>query len=164
MESGIATIKDLLELLAIVAGGIGLAIAAITYALSRKSLNHAVMISCISRFQEILDVLERQPLPSVRRRYLDLCNEEMFYFQHRYLRREVALEWIDGMMSVLPLLDEEGQPIEGDADGETWAGLMRGFPRLVNAFSAERHGHMTDPEDRRRTARKILSRVRSYSH
>ena len=41
------------------------------------------------------------------KQYIDLCNEELFYFKHGYLPEEIVNEWLDGMIYYLPHFDGE---------------------------------------------------------
>ena len=111
MESGIDHFKDLLEVLSFVAtiiGGIAILFAVRSYSISRKQLNFAALESCIKRYRDhFLDLNHESPESKVIR-YVDLVNEELFYFQHRYLPFDVAEEWIDGMIEHLPIYDKSG--------------------------------------------------------
>ena len=40
--------------------------------------------------------------------YIDLVNEELFYFQNGFLPRVVAEEWLDGMIDMIPIYDPYG--------------------------------------------------------
>lgn len=97
----------------------------------------------------------------VRRRYLDLCNDEMFYFQHRYLPDEVAREWIDGMFSILPLLRPQGEVVDGHQDRSHWLELLAEFPRLVHALTLETPAAPKSPQSQSVAAGDVLQRVRA---
>ena len=111
MESGIEHYKDLLEVLSFIAtiiAGIAILFAVKSYSISRKQLNFAALESCIKRYRDhFLDLNHESPENQVLR-YVDLVNEELFYFQHRYLPFDVAEEWIDGMIEHLPIYDKSG--------------------------------------------------------
>ncbi len=64
----------------------------------RKQLNFDVMTNCMSRFQNLLE----KGIKNNTKEYADLCNEQLFYIQHKYLKKEISLEWLDGMADCLP--------------------------------------------------------------
>lgn len=117
MALGIDHFKDFLEVLSFIAtiiGGIAILLAARDYSISRKQLHLSALQGCISRFRD--DFLDLSPDSSPEKviDYLDLINEELFYFEHQYLPLEVAEEWIDGMIQMIPLFGPDGQPLAGD--------------------------------------------------
>jgi hypothetical protein len=124
------------------------------------------MIACIQRFQELLPSLDSDKVAERDiLRYLDLCNEELFYFQQRYLRNEVALEWIDGMVRFLPLLNEttkspwDGQTYLADSDK-----LIEKFPRVQHAFLTPVLPDLATDEARRRYVERVLRRAQRYRY
>jgi hypothetical protein len=83
METGINNLKDFLELIIGFVGAGSLAIAAYSYYLGKKQLNFAVIINCTERFQKIISQLDSND-PTEKEKaiglYIDLCNEELFYW------------------------------------------------------------------------------------
>ena len=114
MDWGIDNIKDFLEVisfLATIVGGIAIVLAARDYSVSRKQLHLSVLESCIIRFREdFSDLTPDSPIEQIRA-YIDLVNEELFYFEHKYLPAEVAEEWLDGMINIIPIFDRKGKVI-----------------------------------------------------
>ncbi len=159
-------VRATVQTFAVVAGSLSLVVATIAYLLSRKGLQFDVMISCIGRFQDLLPRLAgAEAAEHDVRRYLDLCNEELFYFQHSYLSKEVALEWIDGMVGLLPLLNEATKsPWDGQPYLETSDKLIHQFPRVEHAFSASTSPDLTTREARRRYVEQVLNRVQHYRY
>jgi hypothetical protein len=162
----IENVRDAVQTFAVLAGSLSLVVATIAYLLSRKGLQFDVMIACIKRYQDLLpslhgdEVAERDVL-----RYLDLCNEELFYFQERYLRKEVALEWIEGMVSFLPLINETTKsPWDGKPYLTTSDKLIHKFLRVEHAFSTAAFPDLTTEEARRRYVKNILNRARHYRY
>jgi hypothetical protein len=162
----IENIKDLVQTLAALIGSVSLFIAAVAYFVSRKALQFNVMISCIGRFQALLPSLDSDEVAEQDvLRYMDLCNEELFYFEHEYLRREVALEWIEGMIKFLPVLDEAtGAPWDGQSFITASDELMQEFPRVAYAFSSPVSPEITTREGRRRQVERILKRAQQYRY
>lgn len=83
--------------------------------LSRKQLNFAAIISCTEPFQTIISELKSSNTSvemGAVKRYVDLCNEELFYFKHNYLPNEIVDEWLEGMIYYLPHLTEDGQNLK----------------------------------------------------
>jgi hypothetical protein len=96
---------------------------------------------------------------------MDLCNEELFYFQQRYLRREVALEWIEGMIQFLPLLNGATRsPWEGQSYMAASDKLIQQFPRVEYAFSSTVSPEIATKEARRRHVERIFKRARQYRY
>jgi hypothetical protein len=162
----IENIRNWVQTFAVLAGSLSLVIATIAYLLSRKGLQFNVMIACIQRFQDLLpsldsdDVAERDVL-----QYMDLCNEELFYFQKRYLRKEVALEWIEGMTKFLPLLnDTTGSPWDDQSFITASDKLIHQFPRVEYAFSSPVFPEIATKEARRRHVERILKRAQQYRY
>ncbi len=111
MPWGIDNLKDLLEVVSFVAtviGGIAILFAVRDYSVNRKQLNLSVMESAIDRFRTHFIHLNHQSPESLVIEYIDLVNEELFYFQNSFLPKVVAQEWIDGMIDLMPLYDPYG--------------------------------------------------------
>ena len=111
MPLGINDVKDLLEVISFVAtviGGIAILFAVRDYSTNRKQLNLSALESCITRFRDNFIHLNYQSPEPLVVEYIDLVNEELFYFQNRYLPKAVAREWIDGMIDAIPLYDPVG--------------------------------------------------------
>lgn len=76
-----------------------------TFRINRNQLNFAVIINCTERFQRIMGLMKSDDEAARQKaikRYIDLCNEELFYFKNKFIPDEVADEWIDGMIYYLP--------------------------------------------------------------
>src|SRR5215204_2619338 len=94
--ASIAVFREVLESLAYIAQiiAVGVLIYAVySYLLQRQQLNFDVITNCTSRFQAILPDLYSDN--DKRRRmaqdkYVDLCNEELFYFLNGYLPADVV--------------------------------------------------------------------------
>lgn len=114
MPWGIDNLKDLLEVVSFIAtviGGIAILFAVRDYSTNRKQLNLSVMESAIDRFRtHFIHLSHQSPEPLVIE-YIDLVNEELFYFQHDFLPKVVAREWIDGMIDLMPLYDPFGNVV-----------------------------------------------------
>jgi hypothetical protein len=94
-----------------------------SYRTARGHLGFEVIQSCMIRFQSIIGDLESSKTTggtvhdlrathvgrAISKRYIDLCSEELFYFQMGYVPEEIMDEWIDGMLSYLPLKDKAGK-------------------------------------------------------
>lgn len=98
-------ILDICSSLATIAGGIAIIYAVNAYRLNKKQLNFSVLDRCISIFQEKFTSLSNDSEVSLIKAYIDLVNEELFYFEQMYIPKEVAYEWIDGMIDYIPIYD-----------------------------------------------------------
>lgn len=77
----------------------------ITIYQARKSLFQSTMGKLISDFRALID--ENARIKSENRlKYLDLINEQTFYFRHGYIPFDVAIEWLDGMLEYLPMIQK----------------------------------------------------------
>ena len=109
---GINSLFDLLEFFSFIAtiiGGIAILFAVRDYSISRKQLHLSVLQSCVARFRDHFMDLSATSSSTLVRDYLDLVNEEMFYFEQQYLPLEVAHEWLDGMIHYIPIYDGTGK-------------------------------------------------------
>lgn len=102
----------------------------------------SVMLSCVERFQKLFPELLGKEKDIWRiREYIDLANEELFYFQRGYIPKEVIVEWLDGMLLYLPVyvlgsalpVNYELLPYPEIHDQK----LLAGYPRLKKAFKIE---------------------------
>lgn len=141
METGINNLKDLLEILVWLIGAFSLIYAAHSYKTSQKQLNFAVIVSCTERFQKIMPQLKSENASERQhaiKAYIDLCNEEMFYFKHKYLPDEIVEEWLDGMIYYLPHF-KNGQIIDNSKHylTEINAEMLEEYPQIKKAFEID---------------------------
>lgn len=112
------------------------------------------MISCIDRYQQLIgDLGDATIAPDSLRKYIDLCNEEFFYFRHGYLPNEVVNEWLDGMISLMPQISENSKIAASD---------LEEYPRLRNAFVVDCAYVITNPDERRAFIKNISRRIGAY--
>jgi hypothetical protein len=119
----------------IVAMGVLIAITQIS--INRKQLHFATIERCITEFRRF----ESNKVPienSDLIRYIDLINEELFYFQHDYLPKTIAYEWIDGMLDFVPIIDNNGNILNPKSCISELAvkrnHFFRNYPRLKDSF------------------------------
>lgn len=104
--------KDTLEILYYIfaiLGSSSIIIFLVTYKKKIKQLNHDILIGCNVRYQ---DILKQQPkwdkLEShILQQYLDLCSDELFYQEKKYIGDGIINDWLDVMISNLPHLIED---------------------------------------------------------
>ena len=164
---GIRTVLDAVEASAYVAevfGSIALLVAAFAFLVSKNQLNFGVITSCNDRFQRIVPWMEsrdRRERRQGERQYVDLCNEQLFYFRNNYLPREVVEEWLDGMIEYLPQLDQDRKPYEDPNRTRmidpVW---LEDYPRIVQAFSVDHFYDLENPEQRLLLIRRIRKNLR----
>ena len=100
------------------------------------------------------DVIERE---RAIKAYIDLCNEELFYFKYKYLPEEIVEEWLEGMIYYLPTIKngkvvEESKHYLKDIDDET----LEEYPQVRNAFEIRDKSEYEDFDYEKRSHRKIL--------
>lgn len=104
----------------------------------KKQLNFDVVSNCMVRFQGLLEN-ESGKIKHLKK-YADLCNEQLFYIQNRYIKKEIALEWIDGMSDFLPLYKNNNfnENINNNSqclfNGEN-LNLINGYDRITHTFN-----------------------------
>jgi hypothetical protein len=142
MKSGIESVKDVIEISAWIVGAGALAFAAITYRLNRSQFNFAVMTSCVDRYQKIITQLKYgkdQDKVIALGQYIDLCNEELFYFEKKYLPGAVIDEWLEGMVNYLPYFNEKGDNLNPGCLPEIIGqNLLSDYPRIKRTFTVPR--------------------------
>ena len=115
---GIDSFKDLIETIALLIGTAAIIWGVLTYQVTRNQFNFSVMIRCIERFQKILPQMnsaDAEVKLQAIRQYIDLCNEELFYFKYYYVPDAVIDEWIEGMASYLPWFSQEDRNLNPKA-------------------------------------------------
>lgn len=81
----------------------------ISYIISKKQIHFSTIEKCINDYRQLYHKYEdKYDNPKFLGQYLDLVNEELFYIEKGYLPKEVAEEWIDGMIDYLPFFYKSG--------------------------------------------------------
>ncbi len=102
---GIDNFKEGLETLAYLVTIVSLIALWITYTFSRKQIHLSTIAKCIQDYRNLYHKFDdKYQNPLFLGQYLDLVNEELFYIEKGYLPKEVANEWIDGMIDYLPFI------------------------------------------------------------
>lgn len=124
---------------ATIAGAVGIVLAVISLYITRNTFHQNVIASCANRFQKLAPKLAN-PKPSTVQKYLELCNEELFYFEAGYLPQPVVDEWVEGMLGCIGFwrggqmltLFESLTPSRLAID---WKTQLGSYPRLQYAFT-----------------------------
>lgn len=151
----------------------------------KKNLNFEVMNKCLEQYNNWRKIKINDP--QKLKDYIEIVNLELFYFQHNYLPIEIAYEWIDGIIDVLPFfkmgeenLDPDSIPIKSNSQFKgiyqyhLYIKILNDYPRLKIAFSYDQFQkyHETkqslnkifnnegDHFDRVRIVKKILKNLR----
>lgn len=165
---GINNFRDGVEAFAYIVGSLSIFLGVIAYFLTRQQFQHDVMVSCIERFQDILPVLaSNEPEKKLMglRQYIDLCNEELFYFKNGYVPGEVAREWLDGMITYLPLFDKQGNMLAGGKYKEiTVCDLLDDYPRIRKAFCIAESPNLCITEQRMKVIRTVQNNLKHLTY
>jgi len=116
---------------------------------SQNQFKFTVMLSCIDRFQQLSPLLRGDNDDITRlKKYVDLTNEEFFYFQRAYIPKEVIVEWMDSIVDFFPIY-VNGSELPVNYDHLTFKqihdqNLLVGYPRLKKAFTLTVKPDLTD--------------------
>lgn len=154
---------ETLAYLSQILGGVGIFLAAVTLLVHQRQLNFEVIASCTERFQKIMvdmDSKDEVARGRAERGYVDLCNEQIFYFQNGYLPGEVMEEWLDGMVYRLPLWKApEAEEVHPEHAGQMGKGLFEEYSRIREAFAVDEPCDLESPGERRALVRRLRRRV-----
>jgi hypothetical protein len=160
MSLGFTTIKDILDTVILFLGAVGIFVGLVSYFTSEKQFRFGVIISLTERFQRIFVHFKSNNSKEKKlaiQQYVDLCNEELFYFKQGYVPDEVAYEWIDGMINLLPCFDLNGKNLNQDCLPGA-VDLVRDYPRLKKIFTFEKI-----PGERKDLIKEIKRKTKDYS-
>jgi hypothetical protein len=146
-----------------IAGGLGLFVAAGTYLIHRNQFNFNMIVSCNQRFQEVLVDLEeedKRKKHQAKKRYVDLCNEQLFYFRSGYLPREVIEEWLESMIDYLPLFDDATGEVHPDHLGIVESELLKDYPTIRRVFAVDASYDLTSRDQRMAFVQQVGQRVK----
>lgn len=105
-----------------------------------SQFSFTVMLSCIDRFQQLAPIIRDDADDLARiKKYIDLTNEEFFYFQRGYISKVVITEWLDSIVDMFPLY-KKGQDIPSNYETLPLKqihdmNLLKSYPRLRHAFT-----------------------------
>lgn len=163
MDSGIESIKDIFEIAAWFFTSLGIWLAYRSLKQTRNQFHFDIMVSCITRFQDIVQHLDSDD-PDLRQnaqqRYIDLCNEELFYFVNGWLPKEVEKEWLDGMIDLLPHLNHACQNLNDEA--QISVDQLEDYPRIRHAFTVTKQHDLKARDDRNELIASIQKQLNSY--
>jgi len=71
---------------------------------SQKQLHFATMSRCIDIYREKYSSLSCDSEKKQCIEFVDFINEELFYLENRFVPDKVAMEWIDGMIDLVPII------------------------------------------------------------
>lgn len=167
MESGIYTVKDVIEIFALSVGSITLILAVIGYLVTKRHLNFSVIFSCNERFQKIRVGLNSDINGTQHKKeYIDLCNEEIFYFQNKYIPKIIMREWLDGMIFYIPHFTENqggGKKFSDNAKFKDTEYLNKEFgeyPRLDNTFRVKKLYDINNSQQRKDLIKELINNIR----
>jgi hypothetical protein len=84
----------------------------VEYFANRNVRNIQLMQRCIDNFRKWFSDSNRK----VDFFYLELLNEELFYFQKGMIQKKVAIEWIEGMLDYIIIKSADGTPLNDYSD------------------------------------------------
>jgi hypothetical protein len=108
--------------------------------LSKKQLNFSVLVRCITIFNDKFINIQKEKDLNTIKSYIDFVNEELFYFESKYIPKKVALEWIDGMIEIIPIYDTDNSIINTSNCNIIIheKNILYSFQRIKNAFKIKK--------------------------
>jgi hypothetical protein len=102
--------------------------------INRKQLYLATIIKCVDDFRGLENFSDLKTIS----KYLELTNVELFYFKQGYLPKDVAIEWLDGMIEYIPIRNQKNEVLNHKSNTvfkvEGFETLLQKYPRIQNAF------------------------------
>ncbi len=136
MNYGIESVKDLVEFISYIITSLSLVGIGIAYALSKKQIHFSTMTKCINDYRELMK--PRLKDKDLAEQYIDLVNEELFYFENNFVPIEVSIEWIDGMIDYLPFFKdgkfEKSKMLTILDNSEATKKMLHNYPRVMKVI------------------------------
>jgi hypothetical protein len=139
--------------------------------LSKRALSFSVMESCIRRYQPIVAKLrEEGNNPKHIEEYIAITKEELFYIHRGYIDKQVAIEWIEGMITYLPVYDKNGKQINTGAKISAFEiqvivqsnVRIHNFAYTMLDVKENAYANPMTPIEKRKLAEYIYKRVRKF--
>lgn len=161
MEWGINTYKDLIQIITWVVGSLSILGAVISYWYSKKHLNFNVIFNCNKRFQNIRTSLASEKNNEAAKKYIDLCNEEIFYYQNSFVPKIIMREWVDGMIFYIPHYTSESNFYDKAKlhDYVLSENEFNEYPRLESAFKVTEVKDINNKKQRRKLVDEIMDNI-----
>jgi hypothetical protein len=143
-DSGLNTFAEWLQAASAVATIVGVIVIVYTvrgYSLSQNQFKFGVMTHCLDRYYAVM--FEQSGLKNTDsdmwfQQYCELINEQMFYFQVKYLPLDVIIEWLDGILDFVIIRKAGSNEVinsEVVKDSDRIVVKQEFFPRLKAAFT-----------------------------
>ena len=146
--------------------------------INRKQLHLSTITKCIDSFRALGGIKRDTTDLEIIKEYVDIVNEELFYFQHKYIPKEVSKEWIDGMIDYLPITNTKFDILNQEHCIEYLANnrkdFLRDYPRIQNAFevrgkynfrliySVDEKERLMRVEERKKLITEILKNIKRF--
>lgn len=100
-------LDEVLANYATVIGSFAIAFVIMEHFINKNVRNIQLMQRCIDQFRSWFS----SPNKKVDLPYLEILNEELFYFQNRLIQKKVAIEWIEGILDFITIFSITGKPL-----------------------------------------------------
>jgi len=137
--------------------------------ISKKQLNLETITRCIDYYRNHFLGINIQSTDLYElKSYLDFVNEEMFYIENEYIAEKVAIEWLDGMIDVLPIFKDDIVLNDNYCNKVIYKKeLLNPNPRIKRAFTLNREYNFTlvysqnidNYEDKKKIREKLIKEV-----
>ncbi len=121
VSSEFLKITDIVANIATVTGIIVIIVGLFSYIIEKKNLNFTAVQHCIKVYKENYQNIGVNDIDKIKQ-YTSFINEELFYFEKKYLPYSIADEWLDGLIDFVPVFNSSG----------TFVNEMKALPNVVH--------------------------------
>ncbi len=99
------------------------------------------------------------------KRYIDPCDEELFYFKRNYIPSEIINEWLEGMVGYLPVFCGDGKLANPRCKLQSvmQTHLLEGYPRSSKAFKVSKRYDLSNDSERKAMISEIRNNIKRMS-
>lgn len=134
------SLLETISQVATIAGAAGVLLAYLTLLQSRNSFHQTIIVSCTKRFQKLSPKLQGNDISDKTvQQYLELCNEELFYFEQKYLPQGIIDEWVEGMVSLIGVWHGGQCLLPASPHATLFYQQAKEYPRLRHTFTLSGH-------------------------
>ena len=109
-----------------------------SYTVNKKQLYGTTMSRCIDIYREQFIPSKLAGHEHLASDYIDFVNEELFYFEKKFIPKDIMIEWMDGMLNHVPIF-KEGKIMNGTyCFYKITEDDLSDYPRVRKAFNIKK--------------------------